>query len=339
MSRHGRCIVHAGTHKTGTTTVQDLLASHRTQLAAAGVHYPALQPGERDHNSLAHRLATCTQAELPSLRAALLQGLGGSGTAGHAATLLISAEELSTRIGGADPWAGFDDGAYWERRRQFLARLRGVLPEALPVEVYLCLRDHESYAHALYATKLLSGRIDWSFDEFVKRCAPIFDYPRQVQVFEDTLGPVSVQGFDRLRGDLANRFFGWIGVPLQVRDTPRLRPTPTLDLVYWLFRSLQSPMGREQRKLRAEYCRRHPLPTGRERAAVHSLWQSERQRQEFLGSCRAAPIDGWPPPPAQGRIADPSMLAARADQIEAEFEQWRRRGGQRKHWIHFWRWR
>ena len=109
------------------------------------------------------------------------------------ATLLLSAEEISTRICNPDPWAGFDDGRYWDQRRRFLARLRGVLPEGASVETFVCFRDPEAYAHSLYATKLLSGKFDWSFVEFVRRCAPIFDYGRQVDVLAEGLGPVRVQ--------------------------------------------------------------------------------------------------------------------------------------------------
>lgn len=47
-------IVHVGIHKTGSTTLQNLLAKHRGALAAQGVHYPA-DPGAEW--TAAHRLA------------------------------------------------------------------------------------------------------------------------------------------------------------------------------------------------------------------------------------------------------------------------------------------
>jgi len=54
MTRFTHCIVHAGTHKTGTTTVQNILAAHRTQLAASGFLYPAMGRKGKHHNPLAH---------------------------------------------------------------------------------------------------------------------------------------------------------------------------------------------------------------------------------------------------------------------------------------------
>jgi len=338
MTRFTHCIVHAGTHKTGTTTVQDVLAAHRVDLAAAGFFYPAIDHKGRDHNLLAHRLATCTDEDLKSMGDELMGAPARYGLPlSDAVTLLLSAEELSTRICDADAWAGFDDWSYWDRRRHFLARLRSVLPEASPIEVFICFRDHESYAHSLYATKVLSGKIEWSFGDFVRRCAPIFNYRRQVEVLAESLGPVRVESYERLRGDLANRFFSWLGLPVQVEQTPRLRPTPTLDLVYWLSRAVRSPLGGEERKQRAAFCRAYKSVAVNERVVVDSLWQSAQERSDFLSQCHVPPLDAWPQAPVNGRIAEPEALDRRADEIEAEYRQWLRSGGQRKHWAHFWR--
>jgi len=332
MARFARCIVHAGSHKTGTTTVQRMMAAQRAPLAASGVHYPALDREDRDHNPLAHRLATCGDDDLVLARAQL------AAHAGDAHTLLLSAEEFSTRIGNPHPWAGFDDGAYWEHRRQYLQRLRQVLADAERIEVYLCFRDHESYAHALYATKIVSGQIDWDFAQFVSRCAPIFDYRRQVEVLEQTLGPVRVVGWEQLRGDLANRFFAWLEVPIRTGHAPRIRPTPTLDLIHWLARTAPAQVGGDEFKRRAAFCREHRGPPGAAQAAVPSLWPTPQARQDFLRLCHAPPLEGWPPMAAAGPVADIAALDRRADEIEAEYRQWLRApGGLRKHWWAFWR--
>ena len=339
MTRFTHCIVHAGTHKTGTTTVQAVLAAQRAELAASGFLYPAIEGKVRDHNPLAHRLATCTDDDLASIREGLTGRSASAGVRlGDAARLLLSAEELSTRICNPHPWAGFNDGDYWDRRRHYLARFRRVLPQQAHLEVFVCFRDHESYAHSLYATKVLRGQVNWCFPEFVRRCAPIFDYRRQIDVLEEALGPVRVESYEQLRGDLVNRVFACLGVPIRVEQSPRLRPTPPLDLIHWLATVVQSQPGRDERKQRAAFCRdyrRAPEATG---VAVESLWQSSQQRQDFLGACQVPPLDGWPPVHATGRIADPAALDRRTAEIEAEYRQWRQRyDGRRKHWIYFWR--
>jgi hypothetical protein len=341
MKRFRQCLVHGGTHKTGTTTVQHVMAARRADLAASGFLYPPIGAEGRDHNALAHRLATCGEEQLGALADELLRAAAELHPVhAEADTLVISAEELSTRIGNADPWAGFDQGDYWEQRRHFLSRLRRLLPQAAPIEVYVCFRDHESYAHALYATKVLSGKIGGDFGDFgdfVRRCAPIFDYRRQVDVLAQTLGPVHVESYDRLRADLANRFFAWTGLPLRVEQTPRLRPTPPLDVIYWLSRALHSPAGREEHARRAAFCRDREPVAGADPLAVESLWSSARQRLEFLRRCEPPPLDAWTAPTVDARIAEPRGLERRADEIEAQYRRWLASGGRRRHWAHFWR--
>ncbi len=338
MTGFTRCIVHAGTHKTGTTTVQDVLAAHRASLAASGFAYPAIDRKGRDHNALAHRLATCGEDALRTLRDELADGSSQRGSrSGDAATLLLSAEEFSTRICNADAWAGFDDGAYWDHRRHFLGRLRSVLPNAVSIEVFICFRDHESYAHSLYATKVLSGKIEGCFGDFVRRVAPIFDYRRQVEVLAEMLGPVRVESYERLRGDLANRVFTWLGLPIQVERTPRLRPTPSLDLIHWLAQAAPSPSAARERKQRAQFCRAYRQPPGAPGVTVESLWRSARERQDFLGDCQPPPLRDWPQAPASGRIADAAALERRTQQIESEYREWLSQGAHCKHWLYFWR--
>lgn len=338
MTRFTHCIVHAGSHKTGTTTVQHILAAHRAQLAASGFLYPAMGGDGQDHNPLAHRLATCTDEELASVSDQLTDCLAGNSVPlGDASRLLLSAEEFSTRICNPRPWAGFTGGDYWEQRRHYLARLRRVLPKAAQVDVFVCFRDHESYAHTLYATKVLSGQLDCSFAQFVTRCAPIFDYRRQVDVLAQALGSVRVESFEQMRGDLANRLFAWLDLPIRVEQAVRLRPTPPLDLIYWLAASVQSHQGRREHKQRAAFCRAHGTQAAAG-AGVDSLWLSAQDRQNFVRQCQPPPLDGWRPMHAGGHIYEAATLDRRADQIESEYQRWLQSvDGRRKHWMYFWR--
>jgi hypothetical protein len=327
------CIVHAGSHKTGTTSLQNVLATCRSELARAGVSYPAYGRKGRNHNALAHRLATCAEGELPALRrqlAVMPERLDARPDG--AATLLLSAEEFSTRIGHPDPWTGFDDGAYWEERRKYLSRLREVLPQDTRIEVFLCLRDHESYAHALYATKVLSGKVDGSFGDFVRRCAPIFDYRRQVEVLAEVLGPVRLQSFDASRGDLVNLSFATLGLSVRVENVPRLRPTPPLDRVHWLARATGSGVAEDERKRRTTFCR---IGSADPEAWVRSLWSCESERLDFLSRCTPPPLEGWVSRVCAGSVADPALLERRVEAIEAEYRRWLADVGRRRQLIFF----
>lgn len=157
-------------------------------------------------------------------------------------------------------------------------------------------------------------------------------------MLEQALGPVRAESYEQLRGDLANRVFAWLGLPIRVERTPRLRPTPSLDLIHWLATAVQSQAGPAQHKQRAAFCRAYQPQPGGAGAAVASLWQSAQARQDFLRQCHPPPLDGWPQMHVSGDIVDPAVLVHRADEIEAEYRQWLHApGGGRKHWLHFWR--
>jgi hypothetical protein len=144
---------------------------------------------------------------------------------------------------------------------------------------------------------------------------------------------VHAQSFEALRSDLVNRSFEWLGLPLHVEHAPRLRPTPSLDLIHWLAQ----PASQRERKRRATFCRiKRQLPDG-EAATVRSLWPSAEARTDFLRHCQPPPLRAWAPPPAIGDPPDPAALQRRTDEIEAHYQQWLRDGGHRQHWIYFWR--
>ncbi|WP_339851457.1 hypothetical protein [Roseovarius nubinhibens] len=130
-----RLVLHIGTHKTGTTWVQDCLAAARAPLAQAQVIYPDLSPHSGHHGFLTDWIA------LPAAYAT--PGGGRAGLARLArqlrdseATLLLSSEELS-RAGGP---GGYTD----------LDVLRSLFA-GYDILVLCVLRDQLSFLQSVYA--------------------------------------------------------------------------------------------------------------------------------------------------------------------------------------------
>jgi len=102
-----RLVLHIGTHKTGTTTVQDILHANRALLAEHAVIYPDCAPHTGHHGFLTDWIA------LPA--AYVRDGGGRRGLARLAdiwrsteATLLLSSEEFS-RAGGVGGRVDFEE--------------------------------------------------------------------------------------------------------------------------------------------------------------------------------------------------------------------------------------
>lgn len=95
-----RLILHIGPHKTGTTSVQYLLSSHRYRLLQLGVHYPIGMVNDDAHHEIPFSLKLWRVELLGrltdefSVRAALERWLDEARRFG-AKTLLLSAEDFS----------------------------------------------------------------------------------------------------------------------------------------------------------------------------------------------------------------------------------------------------
>jgi hypothetical protein len=153
-----RIIVHAGPHKTGTTAIQDFLASNRATLRSVGVHYPKFIPGRTGQHNVPwsikgwnlRLLGAEHEHELP--RAILDNYLGEARTLG-AHTLLLSSEDFSLLT--AEEW------------QEFFRCLSDAL-DAQSMEAEVCVtwskRSTRQLARASYSTLVLMG-LALEFDE------------------------------------------------------------------------------------------------------------------------------------------------------------------------------
>jgi hypothetical protein len=94
-------VIHAGTHKTGTTTIQDTLALNRRKLAEHGIVFPQVGPSNGQH-SLATAWIDLPERYRDSRPARdAWRALGREHGTGQA-TVIVSSEELSRGRPGVD---------------------------------------------------------------------------------------------------------------------------------------------------------------------------------------------------------------------------------------------
>lgn len=328
-----RCIIHVGSHKTGTTSIQSALSENREQLLRSGCVYPSWGKKGLNHNDLAHHLAVCADEELAVMRDHLRASISDASQ-----FLLLSAEELSTRISNPDPWSNFCDGFYWENRRRYLEKLRQVLHDFRPIEVCVSYRNHEEYAHSLYSTKILSGKVATSFSEFVVDCRPIFDYLRQVDVLRSVFGTVRLDAYESSSDSLRTGFIESLGLVVQTHATKRLNQTPALVWIAWIADSLNDPSKVAERKLRTQFCKADAHQELIADCRLESLWRDEHQQLEFFEHCTQPSGLNLP---GKRRLAvcwDQAEMSARFEALEQSFEAWRaRQAGKGRRWFHFWK--
>lgn len=130
-----KVILHVGTHKTGTTTLQDAFHANRGLLAQHGVIYPALGKHTGHHGLLTDWIALPQAYALPQGGLAALRALADTHRKSDA-TLFLSSEEFS-RAGGA---GGHVD----------MPTLRAVFDGYDDIRVVCCLRPQWQFLQSVY---------------------------------------------------------------------------------------------------------------------------------------------------------------------------------------------
>jgi len=189
-----KLILHIGTEKTGTTTIQAWLRLQRESLLAAGVLFP-VSPGEQNHTALAYfagqeaavrdlglRPVGQTPADPAILRREFAAAFEREVLNSGASTVVLSNEHCSSRL----------------RDGESLQRLRGLLQplfDDIRIVVYLRRQDEmllsgystsvkSGQSHSLHLPQRDDGRI-FNYARFLDRWANVFgDDHLIVRVFE-----------------------------------------------------------------------------------------------------------------------------------------------------------
>jgi hypothetical protein len=180
--------LHAGTHKTGTTSLQDLMARNARRFRKAGVLYP--ESGRRrtpvaDAMSGQHHIAWELNGDARfDPRAGTLAQLLDELRASAAPVAVVSSEDFE----------------YLHRRPERLERLAsGVRAAGYAARVVLFLRPQADYAESLYAELVQRHGLDRGFESYLAEIDSAgsfafrewnfaFDYDVLLRSFEDAFG-------------------------------------------------------------------------------------------------------------------------------------------------------
>jgi hypothetical protein len=213
-ARH-RLIVHAGTHKTGTTTIQHVLADNRAFLREHGLVYPdSVVPFGKSraaHHQFAAALTGAdagAEAQAPAFVRAAREGLAPD------ATLLLSAESIYRhQRGQSHVDFSLDPATFWDRRRAYLVALAAALV-GFDVEILLFLRRRDAFAQSLYREFIAMKYWQGPFPAFLETFAPYFDYERHVALFRAVFTTVRIESYEAAVAEgLVPAFFRIIGFP------------------------------------------------------------------------------------------------------------------------------
>jgi hypothetical protein len=209
-----RLILHAGTHKTGTTSIQKVFTDNRDWLRKRGLIYPkggSVFGGTLPHHKFSHALTNSVAGDAERAKR-FIDGVRAKARPGD--TVLISAEPIYRHVYGHDLWHGLAGEEYWLGRQRYLAAVADCLA-GFDTRILLFFREPKSFARSLYVEVQKKGVWQGTFDDFLAAYAVWFDYDRQISAFRSSFSDVETFSYEEAcRDGLLKTFFAIIGFPL-----------------------------------------------------------------------------------------------------------------------------
>lgn len=318
-----RLILHVGSHKTGTTAIQQALFQHRDAFAAKGILYDTghrfFRGPKTAQHGVAHALARNGPADrelLQKYRAALIEH------ARDAELIVISAEPFFRHF---DAQSTAPDRV--GKRVAYLTRVADYFAD-FDVEVSIYLRRPDSFAVSHYKENLVRTRTALSFADYIAERADEFCYAARLAPFERCFTKVTVRSYeDTVCRGLVRGFFEDHRLPLSADFTEqRTRGGISAVAALWLAAVKSgddiSPADLKQRwdfLLSDEARQLMADPPGTD------LWRDADQRRAFMDAALAGfdRADFWRLPTKPVRQPDWND----ADQAAADrvYRQWLQR--------------
>jgi len=318
--------IHAGSHKTGTTAIQQTLGAVRGELRRQGICWPRLGSSPVHHKFVQ---SLHDRGLLAPLNAGWMTGRIRRQSQGCRATVLSS--ERLYRIGyylfGDGPQ---DSDARRRRRTEVLGRLRALFAGDFDIRVILYLRRVDVFAESMYKELLFRKdyRGRYPFARFLEQQDVLFCYDARIREFEDCLGPISVHAYDALKGaGVVPHFCSLIGAtpPGLVASDARIRRSAS-NAGAWFLLGLaeQRDLSPSDRRHVLEFCLSDawPEPQG----APRSLWPSAAARSGFLDAHRSATLEPLLPAVDVGPLEYGPLPEAQFDLCRDAWERWSRSG-------------
>lgn len=236
-----RLILHIGTHKTGTTSIQRGLSRNREALKEKGIWYPGYDLiNKRNHYAHIGAVNAFSGAhpELTREEAVNFFAQVSEKSKNYDATI-ISAESFFRHVclgpeGQTQKIPNHPEN-YWPKRMDYIRDVREHFPVD-DVEIVMVVRRQIEYGPSLYQEHIKTSNYRGDFSEFRDAFWHRFDYLRQARAWAQVFGKLHLLRFeDLIKADsILDGFGDGIGVPLSgLSRAPIENVAFPPDLVVW----------------------------------------------------------------------------------------------------------
>jgi len=185
-----KTILHIGLPKTGTTVLQNYMASNRVLLLEHGINYPEIPAdggpqSTNGHHYFAHQLAK-SDTNIPAFRN-FVEGQKKS----LDAVLFLSAEPMARHAIHSSP------GVYntWVDKGRYVSRVRAALGTR-DVEILVVLRQAHKLAESAYKELIKKTNANLTFKDFINTRFFGYDFPKLLSLWQRHFGQIKVHLYD-----------------------------------------------------------------------------------------------------------------------------------------------
>lgn len=209
-------VVHIGTHKTATTSIQHFCVMNKDVLTREGYFYPKSHFSAYEHNFLPDRLSRGDTEFVHRFMSDAVR----DATALGCHTVVISAESFYAMTGffltprvkkGSGLLVAFTrEYEYWDKERELISSFQKICADLFRSVRLVCyIRPQDEFAFSIYNqfVKNVFG-LSADFTETVERMIEIFDYQRHLDIWSDVFGQdcLSVYGFNECKHNILEHF-------------------------------------------------------------------------------------------------------------------------------------
>jgi hypothetical protein len=195
-------ILHIGTHKTGTSALQDCLRRNEQLLADKGIHYARIKPYSNS-NRLGSLIANRRGAEV---RAFVDRHLEKASTLG-ANTLVISAESLYAMTIFFHKFNGRQDHDYWTSESEAIEFLHRVFPLDVTTRLIVFFRRQDYFLESVYQEVVKSSlSVAMPFDEFRVFFSEALNYRRHMEIWSTVFSDCAVYTYEQTSDNISEFF-------------------------------------------------------------------------------------------------------------------------------------
>jgi hypothetical protein len=312
-----RLILHAGTHKTGTSTIQRVLFDERKKLRRVGIYYPDPRPffgrNEVAHHAFVHALARPDASQ--DAVTAFMSEMRRSTKADE--TVVLSAEPVYRHV---LPQA---NGDYWAGRRAYLRTLREAL-HPFTVHALLLFRRRDRFIESVYHERVSKG-LRASFPEMTKKSHQILDYAKQLEAFRSVFPAVQIASYEELsRSGLVAGFLDLLGYAVDLRATSWERRSTDARITLWMAEQNRRDPDADRVAARRDFSHSRAARELFADFGQVTLWQDLGARRALLDAYDdLEPIDDVRPPAVLTAVDNERICAAFQDyEIATSWRAW-----------------